>query len=386
MKKVIKSELKRILSMQVIIILFILVFGFSFVSSILKVNSYNIYNASGEVEISGWDNIRESQKKSHNMILNQEGLIDIVKRKDKSKYIYNINAVRIANSVYLDKKLAELTDKNIKEFYLNREVLLNKIISSYDKNNQGISAKERKYLTDKISKLKTPIEIGYAEGWKNLNNDMIDFVIILIACICIVILPIYGEDPKVNMRGLYFSTVNGKTVLLKAKLYVGIQVGVIIYILGILIFTISRLGVLGFQGGGLPIQGSVTYFLSLKNITYFQQFILNSIIGFGAVIMSISFILLVTSITRSILSGGVILTFMVILVTLSPSVSLVNRYFLDFMPYNMTNFNVYYLDNDIYNIYGNIYDRSTVVVIASFIISLINLLLVRFTFNKQLKI
>ena len=306
---------------------------------------------------------------------------DIVDRKDKSKYVYNTNNVKIANSVYIDKKLSELTDEDIENFYSNRLNLVDDII----KYSGNLTDTKINYLTKNSRDVKTPIKTGYAEGWKNLNYDMTNFVLAILGLISILVLPIFAEDPKVKMKELYTSTINGKEVLIKARLIAGVQVGVMVYVLSMMVFTLSRLLILGFQGGGLPIQSSIKFFFSARSLTYFQQYLLNFTIGFVAMLFIVSIVMLFAVLTQQIVAGGVLLTFLWIIMTIVPLLDTLNRYFMNFLPYKMVKFNTYYIDNEVYSIFGSVFNKSTMVILISIILSGVFITLSFIISNRRLK-
>lgn len=146
--------------------------------------NYDVYDSSRNMIISNKDNLKESKKDEHKILLDEKTIKDVVQRKDKSKYLYNSVLVTLIGSNY-DKKIEQLTDKDISDFYNNRisnmKANLAKRSKIDDIEKLGINLKE-------LSKL---IQLGYAEGWKNLNNDMTDFVTIIIFFIPFLLLSIF---------------------------------------------------------------------------------------------------------------------------------------------------------------------------------------------------
>lgn len=368
MKEIIRVERKRILTLRNFLILSTVILIFSIFSSIMSLNNYNVYDSKGSIIISSKDNLKESKLNTHNTLLNEKTLKDIVERKDKSKYLYNSNLVTLVASNY-EKKVEELTNDDIRNFYNER-------IENVKKNLRGAAYSED---IDKIASegknLNTPMKIGYAEGWKNLNNDMIDFVTIVILFIPFIILSVFAQDPKTKMRQLYIATKHGKKTLVKAKIITGFEVGSIMYITAVLIFSISKLSILGFKGASLPIQSSINYLFCPYNMTYLQQYLLNVTIGFMAMVVMISITLLFTVIVNQILSGAIFITFFCAAMTMLPNNNFqINHYFKNFLPYHMINFNNYYIHPEIYVISGKITPMYVLVILISllaFIISTI---------------
>ncbi|KRU26800.1 ABC-2 family transporter protein [Clostridium sporogenes] len=359
MKKIIRVERKRILTLRNFLILSTIILIFSIFSSIMSLNNYNVYDSQGSIIISSKDNLKESKLNKHNTLLNEKTLKDIVERKDKGKYLYNSNLVTLVASNY-EKKVKELTNDDIRNFYNQRILKL--------KENIGGAAMVENIdkLASEGEKLNTPLQLGYTEGWKNLNNDMIDFVTIVIFVIPFIILSVFAQDPKTKMRQLYITTKHGKKTLVKAKIITGFQVGSMIYITAVLIFSLSKLSILGFKGASLSIQSSVNYLFCPYNMTYLQQYLLNVTIGFMAMLVMVSTTLLFTAIVDQILSGAIFVTFFCVIMTMLPNNNFqINHYFKNFLPYHMINFDSYYIHPEIYNISGKIIPTYVLVILIS---------------------
>ena len=82
---------------------------------------------------------------------------------------------------------------------------------------------------------------------------------------------------------------------------------------------------------------------------------INVLIGLFTMIFMISFVLLITVLTEGIMSGAVILIFFwILLLTFDQAERyVINHYFANFMPLKMTDFQHYYIGNEIYRIAGN---------------------------------
>ncbi|OSB05547.1 hypothetical protein, partial [Clostridium botulinum] len=208
MEEIIRVERKKILNLRNFFILSAIILIFSIFSSIMSLNNYNVYDSQGSIIISSKDNLKESKLNTHNTLLNEKTLKDIVEKKDKSKYLYNSNLITLVASNY-EKKVKELTNDDIRNFYNQR-------ITNVKKNLGGATVEDIDKLASEGEKLNTPLQLGYAEGWKNLNNDMIDFVTIIIFIIPFIILSVFAQDQKTKMRQLYITTKHGKKTSVKS--------------------------------------------------------------------------------------------------------------------------------------------------------------------------
>ncbi|MBO0570335.1 hypothetical protein EXQ43_02230 [Clostridium botulinum] len=110
---------KKILNLRNFFILSAIILIFSIFSSIMSLNNYNVYDSQGSIIISSKDNLKESKLNTHNTLLNEKTLKDIVEKKDKSKYLYNSNLITLVASNY-EKKVKELTNDDIRNFYNQR--------------------------------------------------------------------------------------------------------------------------------------------------------------------------------------------------------------------------------------------------------------------------
>lgn len=366
MKQIIRVERNRVLNSRAFLVISIAILIFSVFSTINSMKNYNIYDSSGKVSISSRENLKESKLKKHDGVFNEEKLKEIVDRKDKSKYLYNFNLIRLITTNYKDKKVEEVTEGDIKNFYNQRNLNLK---NSIKYNLIKYTDEEMNNLALRGEKLETPLKTGYAEGWKNLNNDMVDFVLIIVAVISIIVLPIFSQDQKTKMRELYISTQYGKKTLVKCRIIAGIEVGAIIYGVGVFIFSFSKLLAFGIRGFDLPIQNSINYFLSTYNITYLQQCLINVLIGFIAVMLVISITYVFSVLVNNILSGAVLVVFLWIIMIMVPKENFyIGHYFANFLPYKMTDFNYYYINNEVYTILGKTIHSATWVTIVCTII------------------
>lgn len=382
MREIIRVERKRILNLRSFLLISIVILIFSFFNSKNSLKKYNVYDSSGTIIISSKDNLRESRLKKHDLMLNKKTLKEVVDRKDTSRYLYNFNLVRLVSFNYKDKKVDELTESDIEKFYSQR---ISNLRNHLEENLIYYTEGEVDYLISKGKGLKTPLKTGYSEGWKNLNNDMADFTLIILGVISIIILPLFAHDQKTKMKELYVSTKYGKRTLVKCRIIAGIQAGFIIYSIGLSIFSLTKLTAFGIGGFNLPIQNNISNFLSTYNITYIQQYLINILIGFIAMLLMISIIYLFTILMEQILSGGVLtLSFWVMMNMLPKNNFSLNHYFANFLPYKMTDFNHYYMNNEVYTILGKTIPNIICVIIVSFIFFILFTIIAMFISNIKL--
>lgn len=351
MREIIRVERKRVLNIKIFFIMLSLIFIYSIFSCVSNYMDYTVYDSSGNITITANDNLLE-YKKNGEIVLNNEKIQEVINRRDKGGYTSYLNLARIILANYSDKKLVDITKEDISEFYNRRLINMEHIFQQM----QIFSHSQVDYLLVKAAQLNAPIEAGYAEGWRNLNNDMVDFMPIILAILSIVLLSVFGKNPKVDLEPLCLSTKYGKTTLIKAKILAGLEIGVGLYFISVILFTLPKLIVFGADGLSLPIQNDVVYFYSAYNITYIQQYLLNISMGLIAVFFMVSVVLFLTSATEQILSGAVLVVFFWVLMLALPSNLLsgygLPHYVTNFLPYNMTNFNSHYNLCELYSVLG----------------------------------
>ncbi len=373
MKDIVFVELKRVLNKRIFVIFFCFILVFSFINLVSTLKNYNVYDNVGNIEITSLENLDESKDSVHRITLDYDNMLKIINREDKSKYMYNNNFVFLLLQVFNDKKFDEITESDIEYFYINR-------IENFSENRIAfLGEKEKKYVIEKASELPEPMEVGYSLGWSTINSTLVDLMTIVMLFISFICLFIFGESQKGSMNDLFLSTKNGRIDLIKSKLKVGVCLSSIAYFISVAIFTICNLLILGVKGYDLYIQSSVGFLYSAYNITFLQQYLMNVLLGFVAVLLMTYITIFVSIIFRKILNAGIVIIFIWILMFTLPNEIYVgynfSHYLTNFLPYNIINFNKYYMFNDVYNLNGNIVfgyywiGIISVIIIVSLIIS-----------------
>ncbi|MGL4656481.1 MAG: hypothetical protein ACRCWM_11495 [Sarcina sp.] len=349
MKDVIRVERKRILSNKKILTIVAFTLIFSLLKTLNVVKQFNIYNAKGEVEISAMENLKRSRNEPVKE-LNKNEINDVVVRKDKSKYLYNSELTRLVSLNFPEKKLIEITQADMKNFYDKRA---ENIVKQLKYSGKEYSREQLEYIKEK-AEMNESLKVGYAKGWEYLNNSMTDIVLVILVLVTVILIPLFGVDPKIKMQELNIVSRNGRQVLMSSRVVVGIGVSSFLYGIIILVFSLVNFSFLGIKGFNLPIQNSIRTFFSIYDLTYLEQFILNLIFGFLAMLLVVIIVMFVTVIFNQIITSGVVLTFIWVVMLMIPQDNfMMNHYIANFLPYNITDFNKYYLDYEFYNVFGN---------------------------------
>jgi len=370
MREIVRVERKRIINKTTFWLILIIGLVFSIFCTVSNFSTYNIYDSSGKVVISAKENLTESKKTEHNILLDNQALTDVVSEVDKSNYLYNINVIRLILATYPEKTFSEITQSDIEHFYEQRIATL----ESGALRPLGIFTEQQiEHLKDKASKMETPLSTGYAEGWKNLNSDMADLLLAILLILSVILLPVFGATAKTNMNELCNSTKHGKTTLIKAKMIAGFEIASIVYFSFITILTVTQALVFGITGYNLVIQSDTFYLFSSCNITFLEQYLLNILIGYVAIVFMTAIVFFFTAITEQIMAGGVLTTFFWIIMLTIPSNLFtsfgITHNLSNFSPYNMTNFNRLYRNNEIYEVLGQMIPSYLWIMIVAIIIT-----------------
>lgn len=349
MLEIIKIESKRILSKEKILLFLVIVFLLSVCSTYVSLQQFVVYSADGTV-VTWQENLANAKKNLRGKNLDKN-LIAAVRQWENLVYVDETSLDEIVRMNYEGKKVQELTDEEIDGFY---QIRLSRIRAMLEENQYiQYTQEEKEHFLDEAGKI-SEIPFEYAEGWKALNKDMEMFVSVLLIVISVLLLPLFGTDPKVSMNELYRSCKFGKVSLDTARILAAFIVGTILYVLGVILFFVITIAPFGLEGGTQYIQSNATTFFSLYNITYVQQYFINAAIGFIALLFSVSLLLLITAVMEKIMVSAVILVIFWVLLLLFDQMYLwqVNHYFANFMPLRMTSFSHYFIGNEIYRIFG----------------------------------
>ena len=351
MLDIINIERKRILNAKVFLLFMFIVVLITAYSTYLELRSYDVPSSEG-IKITWRANLTHAEMNLQGKKIDPVLLKLMQQYEGDYIYVDEENLADLVAANYDGKSIRELSDGDINNFYLRR---LSNIRTMLEESQMiHYTPEEIERFMERAGQI-SEIELGYAEGWKNLNDGMDVFVPVLLVGISVLLLPLFGIDPKSDMTELYRSAKYGKAPLDHARIFTAYITGIFLYVTGIILYFVIKMIPFGLEGWNRCIQSSAKTFFSLYNITYFQQFLLNTAVGLGALFFVVSLLLLITVIMEKLMTGAVIYVFFWILLLLFDQMYLwpVNHYFANFMPLRMTSFSHYYIGNEIYRIFGS---------------------------------
>ncbi len=352
MRAIIKIESKRIVKSVMLLVLFAAILLLSVNSSYQAVKGYELWNQSGYVA-SGGENLKHAKKSALNIDIEQA----IVMLREKGEVVFadETNIEMLVNMIYSDKVIRELSNEEINLFLENR---LRTIARRLDESIRFTYTKEEKErFLGRAGKL-TSLTIGYAEGWKVLNRDMGSFVPLVMFMVSLLIMPLFADDTQNRMKELSHSTKNGKKQLAIARFLSAFMTSSVFYLLAIFCFFLIKMIPFGFSGSGELIQSNADTFFSVFPITYLEQFLINCLRGYVALIFVVALTVLISATTERIMVGSVVICFFWLLLLVMEQMMQfeVNHWFANFMPLRLSGSADFYTANEIYHFGGSSFD------------------------------
>ena len=330
--KITLLECRRMIGRTVLLGFLALVLVVSVYDSHRNLDRYNL----DEQGITWKDNLSEARKASEGLCLDRECMEGLWEDANRYGYVNGENIMELVTANY-GKTLEELSADEMGKFFKTRtDTILENLVSDVDK---GYTDEEIAHFMDKAKTL-SKLSIGYAEGWKALEETMGNFIFLLVIVISVLVLPLFGRDPSVKMEEMVRSSRYGKRQLDKARITAAYLTATVLYVCSMTIYFVIVMLPFGFDGMEQPIQSNVRTFFSLYNITYIQQFLWNLFRGYVVLVFMVSLALLVTILLRNILASGALLAIFLVMLVICNQIYLdpVNHWFTNFMPVRMTDF------------------------------------------------
>lgn len=162
--------------------------------------------------------------------------------------VADLPALDMISQVY-DWDWTGIRDVSAEQFYQDRADIIRSAQEEAGSSREGNSNG-----TFAAASLSKPIQMGYAEGWKNVNSGMSRCVFIVLVLISIVLVPIFNEDETLGVDGLVKSTRFGKCKLSRVRIINAFQLSSLLYLAAVAIYITPIFFMFGLQGADLPIQ------------------------------------------------------------------------------------------------------------------------------------
>lgn len=169
--------------------------------------------------------------------------------------------------------LLSIDTSNGIDFYQARQDKIEKIINM---PSRGLSETQKEYWLDMNSKVETPLQYGYYEGWQVINSCY-GLLVFAIMAVCIILCPIFSGEYQAGTDAVILSAKYGKTKLTTAKIIASVLFGLIAFTLHIIVAFGIPLLAFGIDGWNLPMQ------IANTTIPYPFTFLQGALINLGVI-------------------------------------------------------------------------------------------------------
>lgn len=324
-KELIYFEIKKVLSFKKVIILSSLTIIALGVLFLFSLKTTDIYTQNGNV----LDIIQRIQNKRENMEKLSDDLTDEALQKSVKEFQ---NIVRDEKNIDSNGNLVIQSSEQINSFNTNSD-LAYLVIRTYSPlytfdpsvldwiNIDTIKIDD--IQTNRLLRLKEinsdyqgnvnediDFETGYSLGWQTLLNDL-SYIQIFVMIICAVFSSSFFDIEKKNKVDPLLKTSFLSSIKLHGIKLISCISPVTMYYWGvILLYTLVKFSVYGFEGSHLMLQTSYLFWLSSLTITFAQAFIINALVGYLAILfISVLSLLLSKVINKKYISDLFILIF-----------------------------------------------------------------------------
>ena len=149
-------------------------------------------------------------------------------------------------------KLPELDLANGAKFYQMRN---EKIESLLNTPSRELSAQQKEYWGNMSSKVETPLQYGYHEGWEIIMSSF-ELLMFALLAVCIVIAPVFSGEYQAGTDAVILSGKYGKTKLVTAKIISSMLFGILAFTLHVTVAFGLPLAAFGADGWNLPLQAA----------------------------------------------------------------------------------------------------------------------------------
>lgn len=173
---------------------------------------------------------------------------DIAPREELLKTIASTYAAPGVTAWY--SSLPELDITNGANFYQARA---KKIATLLNDPSRGLSDEQKEYWQNMNSRVETPFQYGYYEGWLIINTCF-ELLMFAILAVCIVLAPVFSGEYQAGTDAVILSGKYGKTKLTTAKIIASYLFGLLAFTIHILVAFGLPLAAFGVDGWNLPMQ------------------------------------------------------------------------------------------------------------------------------------
>ena len=185
------------------------------------------------------------------------------------------------------------------ELYENRVRLLEDFIygDPYNSAYNMFTDREKAWLIEQYEALETPMEYDYFLGWNRMAETSPTIIMLIFMILGYLVAGIFANEFKWRSDSIYFSTMLGKNVSIRAKIVTATVLISAVYWACMTAYSLFTLCYLGFDGWNCPVQ--LARWKCFYNVTFLEQYILILLGGYLGTLFSMFVVMWVSSKTRS---------------------------------------------------------------------------------------
>lgn len=149
-------------------------------------------------------------------------------------------------------KLPELNLAEGAMFYQSRNEKIEALLNTPSRN---LSDNQKEYWRSMNSRVETPLQYGWHEGWEIILNSF-ELLTFALLAVCIATAPVFSGEYQSGTDAVILSGRYGRTKLVRAKIISSMLFGVLAFTLHVIVAFGLPLGAFGTEGWNLPLQAA----------------------------------------------------------------------------------------------------------------------------------
>lgn len=315
MKVMLKYELKRIFTKRLNRVLISIGLVLSIILSFLAATSNRFVTPEGHLEMGITATRKLVKDKNRNkglmtpqtvskLIAQDQKIFQEYKDKNESDKVYGrslqqyldveqlVSYILTGNEDYNPSVYLYVSPKKLLNIYKIRESKIQKLIWQ-----NGKTEEQRKYLKTQYDKISTPYKYEAPDSWDTLQLYVVTYSIILAVLMGILASGIFAEEITLKADAIFFSSKYGRNKAIKTKIIAGLITSTGIYWIGMCVFTVISLALMGTSGSHTLMSMLNSY--TIYNVTYGQAFYIMMFAGYIANLLATTISMLVSAIMGS---------------------------------------------------------------------------------------
>lgn len=312
MKAMLKYELKRIFTKRINRVLIVIGLSLAVILSFLAANSNRFVTPQGHLEtgISATRKVVADKNRNKGLMTPQriskliaqdQRIFREYKDKDASDKVYGtslqqyldveqlVSYILTGNEDYNPSVYLDVNPKKLLNIYKIREAKIQKLI-----RQKGKTKEQRKYLKAQYDKISIPYKYEAPDSWDTLQLYVVTYSIILAVLMGVLASRIFAEEITLKADAIFFSSKYGRNKAIKTKIIAGLITSTGIYWIGMCLFTVISLALMGTSGSHTLMSMLNSY--TIYNVTYGQAFYIMMFAGYIANLLATTISMLVSAI------------------------------------------------------------------------------------------